>query len=300
MPARERIEELRSEVFAEDIEITDAMLDWTESELTAYFESGGTEQPASSGAVDHVSLKMCQMLAPDVQLPPDSPSDVGDLESARSSVDGWVPGGREGMSQAPTVPYAELQSPNFGDMELADELIDDDLEAGGDERTEDAILDAFDVPMTSVPVTRPSAAPPPAYCGGEADGSDDGVAGWSIRQLKEFLMARNLDVSTLSEKRELIAEVRRLNKEGTHAPASSPPLPGAPPPPPSQQSAPSPALARMIRKIEDIKKSGDEAFRIKDFEKADRHYSSALQRAGESTEPVSSPAELRELPCRAP
>ena len=41
-------------------------------------------------------------------LAPDVPPSDCDLELARSSIDGWVTGGRDGASEAPTVPYADV------------------------------------------------------------------------------------------------------------------------------------------------------------------------------------------------
>ena len=53
------LEELRSEAFANDVPIEDAMCAWTEAEATEYFESGGLKRPASDVEADelHVSLK---------------------------------------------------------------------------------------------------------------------------------------------------------------------------------------------------------------------------------------------------
>ena len=49
-------------------------------------------------------------------------------------------------------------------------------------------------------------APPPAYAG------SDGVHGWSVHQLKEFLATRGVDARGFTEKREFIVEVQRLIK----------------------------------------------------------------------------------------
>ena len=43
------------------------------------------------------------------------------------------------------------------------------------------------------------------------------MAGWSIRQLKEFLESRDVDLNMFNEKHEFIAEVRRLKREGVPA-----------------------------------------------------------------------------------
>ena len=45
MPSRERCEELRAAAFADDLEITDQMLAWSEDQVERFFESGGEEVP---------------------------------------------------------------------------------------------------------------------------------------------------------------------------------------------------------------------------------------------------------------
>ena len=301
MPSRERCEELRADAFADDLDVTDPMLSWTEEQVVTYFESGGQEEPRiEARAADMASLSMCQQLADEI-----TPASDCELESARSSIDGWVADGRAGTSEVPTVPYADVGGssdplgsgdPLGADMEMGAEMIDEDiLDADGEERTEDALLD--ENPMSSVPVTRPPSertcdAPPPAYTGAPAVEEEDGVGGWSIRELKDFLAQRGADTSTFSEKRELVAEVRRLRLA-----AASGGLPATPPPPsPTSGSEPcaepSAKFARLLRKVEDIKGSGDAAFKLKDFEKADRHYSSALQRAAETSPEEPLPSTL--------
>ena len=42
---RSRLEELRSDAFAEDLEIDDEMLEWTEADARAFFETGGERRP---------------------------------------------------------------------------------------------------------------------------------------------------------------------------------------------------------------------------------------------------------------
>ena len=43
----ERIDDIRSDNFADDVDITDDMQAWSEDELVTYFTSGGTERPAA-------------------------------------------------------------------------------------------------------------------------------------------------------------------------------------------------------------------------------------------------------------
>ena len=256
MPTRLRCEELRDEAFADDLDLTDAMLSWTEAQIVAYFESGGQEDPRVDFCEDNFK-------------PLDAVTDC-DLESARSSMDGWVADGRAGTSEAPTVPFAELGT---GDTVLAEGLMfEDDQIADSEERHEDALLD--EDPMTSVPVTtrppteRTGDAQPPiaAVAAAAATATEGDESGWSIRQLKEFLLQQRSDATAFSEKSELIAEVRRLKRVGSGS---------------GRPDAPSPQSVRLLRKIEEIKASGDAAFNAKDFERAERHYSSALQRAAE-------------------
>jgi tetratricopeptide (TPR) repeat protein len=356
---RARCEELRDELFADDLEVTDEMTSWDEAEVSMFFESGGsvsptkkasagkgaaerprspmletpeerrerllacaaglTDQPSNApcggdgrvagAGADLAALSVCQELAPELapELAMDrSEADV-ELDSARSSVDAWVPGGRAGGSEAPTVPYADLSSfePLGDDVALSDDDDDDGLEAGGEERTEDALLDE---PMASVPVTHangaalssssPSRHPDVSDGGGRSAGAaattpdekadvDAEVEGWSVKQLKEFVRARGVSLAGLSEKSDLIEVVRRLRGEERKADAAA----AAAAAEPAAESvsgggdggaeggAPSVKLARLIRKVEDIKASGDAAFKARDFEKAERHYTSALGRA---------------------
>ena len=44
MPSHERILEMRSDAFAEDVAVEDEMQNWSEEQIAAYFESGGTER----------------------------------------------------------------------------------------------------------------------------------------------------------------------------------------------------------------------------------------------------------------
>ena len=303
MPTTAELEEIRGYTFADDVEITEEMTAWSHEDCVAYFESGGEEAVARAATAaarkagnlppvaDLASLSMCQTLAPDV-----APSESAcELESAKSSIDGWVPGGRNnnGTSEAPTVPYADLsaneQQLGVGSDEMGCEMVDEDdeFDTGGEERTEDALLDAD--PMSSVPVVRIGAAPPESPSAQQEQAQkeeDDGVGGWSVRQLKDFLSARQVDMRALNEKAEYVAEVRRVRAaEATSTPAaSSSGTPGTPASargaePESEPAEPSARLARLLRKVEDIKRSGDTAFRAKDFEKAERHYTSAIERA---------------------
>lgn len=47
----ERVLELRSEAFADDLECWDEMTSWSEADLVAYFESGGATLPAAAAKV---------------------------------------------------------------------------------------------------------------------------------------------------------------------------------------------------------------------------------------------------------
>ena len=137
--------------------------------------------------------------------------------------------------------------------------------------------------------------------------ADDDVAGWSIKELKAFLRARGADTRGLAEKRDFVEEVRRLRAvAGTNAAsshgggdgdgggggggggggdASGGVRVG------SDQAAT--RLARLIRKVEDIKSSGDGAFRAKDFKKALRHYDSAISHVDDlSADGLALPAKL--------
>ena len=115
MPSRERCEELRDEFFADDLDLTDAMLSWTEAQIVAYFESGGQEDPRVDFCAGLASLS-------DSFKPLDAVTDC-DLESARSSMDGWVADDRAGTSEAPTVPFSDLGT---GDTVLAAGLMFED------------------------------------------------------------------------------------------------------------------------------------------------------------------------------
>ena len=48
MPSLSRLEELRADLFADDLEIRDEMCDWAEADFIEYLESGGATLPASS------------------------------------------------------------------------------------------------------------------------------------------------------------------------------------------------------------------------------------------------------------
>ena len=68
MPTLLEIEDLRSELFAEDIPIHDAMLRWTLMEASAYFESGGQVVPATNTASQNQTEVLC--LHQELQSPP--------------------------------------------------------------------------------------------------------------------------------------------------------------------------------------------------------------------------------------
>ena len=45
---KDRLIELQAEAFAEDVEVLDAMLNWSEADAVAYFDSGGTVKPVDT------------------------------------------------------------------------------------------------------------------------------------------------------------------------------------------------------------------------------------------------------------
>ena len=233
------------------------MLAWSEEAVAQYFESGGEAIPASP-ASEHASTwpnatamdldeRRRQALARMAGVSIDSVTETDfELESARSSIDACVENGRLNDVDMSTGMEPTTNEP------IGVEMIDDDLEPGGEEeRTEDAMLD---VPMASVPVTggvglaskasaastaaserdiaaaaavaapdisdaprRPPQPPPPLPPHEMADADDD-VAGWSIKELKAFLRARGADTRGLAEKRDFVEEVRRLRAvAGTNA-----------------------------------------------------------------------------------
>ena len=50
---RARLEALRSEAFADDLEIEDVMLEWNEAAARAFFETGGVTRPKQAGEGDN-------------------------------------------------------------------------------------------------------------------------------------------------------------------------------------------------------------------------------------------------------
>ena len=84
----------------------------------------------------------------------------------------------------------------------------------------------------------PPSSPPPASAAAAA-AEVDAVNGWSIRQLKEFLVQHGADLSGFAEKRELIDEVQRLKREApSQAPSPPPPSGSSSPPPPPPHPPP--------------------------------------------------------------
>ena len=57
MPSLARLEELRDEFMADDLELSDAMLEWSDADASAYFESGGTTLPARAPTADAPAKK---------------------------------------------------------------------------------------------------------------------------------------------------------------------------------------------------------------------------------------------------
>ena len=49
------IQDIQAECMAEDIDITDQMTGWTREQVTAFFESGGTQLPGSAAATPQLS-----------------------------------------------------------------------------------------------------------------------------------------------------------------------------------------------------------------------------------------------------
>ena len=306
--SRKRIIQIRAQFHQHGLAIKEHMYAWSEDACIAYFESAGAVEPSPTAAaeVDLRALSMCQQLAPEMGR---AGSTDCELESARSTIDGVVPGGRSELGRqehedevlAEQAAAAGGSGDPLGDS-VGAEFLDDDLEAGGDERTEDAMLDEERTgnPMASVPVTTRSGhsgggggCPAPAA----AKEGGDGVDGWGVKKLKEFLLGRGVSISGLSEKSEFVAEVRK--QLALEAPAAA----GLARPSMEELAAAAAAagggggggggggeqsakLKRMIRKVEDIKATGDGAFRDQNYEKAERHYTSALARAAESEEPL--------------
>jgi len=96
----ERISEIRSEHFAEDIEITDAMSCWSEADVIAYFDSGGTTFPLKTGSPVAASSRVGSA-GMDAGMGDDDCSSVGSSvldggTSSRSAIGQWNYLGRTG------------------------------------------------------------------------------------------------------------------------------------------------------------------------------------------------------------
>ena len=77
----------------------------------------------------------------------------------------------------------------------------------------------------------------------------------------------------------------RLEPAALDVPMASVPVTPPPPAPSQPPAAPAPPPSRALRKVEEVKALGDAAFRARDFAKAERHYTSALQRAADCAPP---------------
>ena len=82
MPSLAEVAELRANAFADDMELRDEMCDWTEDEITAYFESGGevcpekkAEEPPAEppAAAPPVVADISDSVAPPAMAPPTPP-----------------------------------------------------------------------------------------------------------------------------------------------------------------------------------------------------------------------------------
>ena len=134
------LQDIRADSFADDVDITDTILawDWSADEAADFFASGGLELPRCAASE-------C------------------DLDSARSSIDGWEAGGRLDASKSlASLSYdddlGEEEQNNYAQTkrgQLDAQIIDGDELEVDEERVEDALVD---IPMASVPVTtQPSA-----------------------------------------------------------------------------------------------------------------------------------------------
>uniref|UniRef100_A0A7S4F4C8 SAP domain-containing protein n=1 Tax=Chrysotila carterae TaxID=13221 RepID=A0A7S4F4C8_CHRCT len=175
------------------------------------------------------------------------------------------------------------------------------VSAASQEQTEAALID---VPMASVRVSGDRAQAQAQAQESAAEADAGAPHDWSVRQLKDFLKEHGDELRNFTEKSELVREVQRLmDSSSSVLPQTGPTAPtstaqptstsaatsaraaSGPPPPCPSPAAPLPQNsekhARLVHKIQDIKKSGDRAFQAKDFEKAERHYSSALRQAAD-------------------
>ena len=54
MPSLAELEAIRANAFADDLEIEDEMLEWTEAAAQAYFETGGIARPKTDGVANGI------------------------------------------------------------------------------------------------------------------------------------------------------------------------------------------------------------------------------------------------------
>ena len=109
----DQILEIQAECMADDVATHEHMTKWDEAQVYTFFESGGQDVPqgwehlhGDDATAAMAGLTMREKLVGQIEA--GSYSEAGDLESARSSVDGWEAGGRGGTSEAPTIPYADV------------------------------------------------------------------------------------------------------------------------------------------------------------------------------------------------
>jgi len=248
----QRILELQADLLADDLPVGEHMCAWAEDQVTAYFESGGTEVPDSAAGADAASV---------------APT----WSEAQSSAD------------ARTVRSLEdAQEQNIADDAVADEIGDEfgslgvgRIDGDGDDQFEDAMLDD---PMASVRVTGRT---PPSAAPAAADPPRSECEGWSIKQLKAALQVGGIDPSGFSEKRELVAAVASLAAAGSgsgggSAGASAGTGGGTAAAAGPAAAPPSERGRRLVVKVEDIKKSADRCFGDHDFRKAEEKYSKCL------------------------
>ena len=164
-----QILELQLECMADDVPIADHMTSWTEAQVLAFFESGGedipmgwehchTDQPPVAD-LSSLALNMREKLA--AQMESGEYSEMGTVESGKSTKDGWQHRSVNGVSEAPTIPYADLHSDDLAGHELQGDEIDEEFDTDGELRVEDALLDD---PMSSIPVTSRTSFVPQGMC----------------------------------------------------------------------------------------------------------------------------------------
>ena len=86
---QQQLEDIRSEVFADDVDIISAMQLWSIAEVTAYFESGGTERPTAGAAiVDLTDATQQQPKYPPIATPtpPSAPRSFADFDKTHMTV----------------------------------------------------------------------------------------------------------------------------------------------------------------------------------------------------------------------